>query len=1092
MKMKIIQYKLWIYIAIALPPLSQADSGASIKVQNGFTATQYAGPNLADDIYSMTLDAQGQVVVSGRGYIRTLHDTNQDGIADKSTQFAKLDRGTMGMLFDGKYLWAVANRSLLRYVDSDRDGKADGPPRQFLRVANGEHGAHAIRKGPDGWLYLIGGNDTGFTSSQFNSLNSPLKKIEGGAIIRFSPDGKKFEALSCGFRNPYDFDFNWRGDIFTYDSDTERTFHLPWYTPTRLYHAAIGGHHGWRMPGFKRSWARPSYYSDTVPDIHKVGRGSPTGVAVYSHRLIPKEMQDGIFILDWTFGNIWFYPLKAVNASYQSLPQLFISPIGTDGFAPSDIEIGRDGEIFVSTGGRGTKGSVFRIVPTKKNRNKPDNRPLPMNTPVEAVLNAPQPLAEWSRTKWQPLAEQIGAGHLTQAALNRNRETRQRVRAIEILTEMFKGLDTHTASELVKASSSDVRARTAWAISRYPNRLTIPLLNKLALDREEHVRVKSLESMLHLLPESPEQSTKWIDSIQDNFNQTSIRIRLISARLGSRLPKSSWQKINHNTLTKQGKVTAATAEIWRNPKKEIHDQTIQRLLPLIDSDQAANLNLDIVRTIILALGDYNLDRPSRESFTGYEAPYSLTAYTSLTKSIATQVMPLMNSQHQYLQRETGRLLAMINAEQPEIITHLLNGISPETNPVEDFHKLIVMAKLPSTLPNTDLPKLADALMLLDIKLKSQGTRPKLNWTMRFNDIAEAHSIKQAGLTKKLINHLNFPAPSHLEYARMLKGDNRIAAAKRYLEAVKTHKTFPWSTELIDLFQSIPSQDLFMNLRQQWSNHGLRPVILEILSKKPEVQDRELFLEALLSRNNNLANTALRAIRQLPGSDKPKDLALLIRKLRRECSPKGKSESRNKILDLITIWSGHKFEKVTSNSPSNLMDIWQPVFDWFEETYPNFAKEASDSGLVNAEKWESILGMVNWNDGELIKGKKIFVNRACQNCHSSVGALGPSLNGTAKRLAPKDLFRAILFPNRDISPLYKFNQYRMQNGDVHVGRTAFFAADGVVLRTGSGIIRLDQKEIVSQQTSERSIMPEGLLEGLDSTDLANLYQYLKSL
>ena len=97
------------------------------------------------------------------------------------------------------------------------------------------------------------------------------------------------------------------------------------------------------MPGFKRSWARPSYYSDTVPDIHKIGRGSPTGVVVYNHHLFPKEMHDGIFILDWTFGNIWFFPLEAANASYQALPKLFISPIGNDGFAPSDIEVGRDG-----------------------------------------------------------------------------------------------------------------------------------------------------------------------------------------------------------------------------------------------------------------------------------------------------------------------------------------------------------------------------------------------------------------------------------------------------------------------------------------------------------------------------------------------------------------------------------------------------------------------------------------------------------------------------------------------------------------------------------------------------------------------------
>ena len=59
--------------------------------------------------------------------------------------------------------------------------------------------------------------------------------------------------------------------------------------------------------------------------------------------LIPKEMHDGMFILDWTFGNVWFYPMQPANASYQTSPQLFISPVGTDGFAPSDIEIGREG-----------------------------------------------------------------------------------------------------------------------------------------------------------------------------------------------------------------------------------------------------------------------------------------------------------------------------------------------------------------------------------------------------------------------------------------------------------------------------------------------------------------------------------------------------------------------------------------------------------------------------------------------------------------------------------------------------------------------------------------------------------------------------
>ena len=135
----------------------------------------------------------------------------------------------------------------------------------------------------------------------------------------------------------------------------------------------------------------------------------------------------------------------------------------------------------------------------------------------------------------------------------------------------------------------------------------------------------------------------------------------------------------------------------------------------------------------------NLEQPSRESFTGYEVPFSLAVHPGLASAIATQAAPLMDSLHRDLHRETGRLLAMINVDQPELSANLLGTITSATDPVEDFHKLIVAAKQPSTVPDADLPRLADALMGLDTKLQSRGTRPKLNWTMRFVDIAQAHA-----------------------------------------------------------------------------------------------------------------------------------------------------------------------------------------------------------------------------------------------------------------------------------------------------------------------------------------------------------------
>ena len=99
----------------------------------------------------------------------------------------------------------------------------------------------------------------------------------GGYIAQTDPDGKSWNMYTVGYRNCYDFDFNAAGDLFTYDSDTERDFFLPWYTPTRMYHIEPGGHHGWRVTGYLRSWARRDYYADTVDMLWPVGRGSPTG-----------------------------------------------------------------------------------------------------------------------------------------------------------------------------------------------------------------------------------------------------------------------------------------------------------------------------------------------------------------------------------------------------------------------------------------------------------------------------------------------------------------------------------------------------------------------------------------------------------------------------------------------------------------------------------------------------------------------------------------------------------------------------------------------------------------------------------------------
>jgi putative membrane-bound dehydrogenase-like protein len=335
-----------------------------VRVERGFRMTEFVNEQLADDIWCMTLNPRGEAVVSGAGYIRTLLDIDGDGRADKAVQFAKT-KGAMGLCFDktGKQLLVMGDGWLSEYRDDNLDRIADGPPRRLFKIADGEHGGHAIRIGPDGWWWAIGGNDSGIHKS---AVPAPTgQPFTAGALVRIAPDFSRVEVAASGFRNPYDFDFNERGEVFTYDSDCERDYFLPWYSPCRIYHVRLGRHHGWRLPGFQRSFRVPDYMPETVPALADMGRGSPTGVLCYREGNFPKRYLGGLFFCDWTFGRVHFAPLIPQGEGYVAKPEIFLEPIGTAGFAPTDIVQTADGALLISIGGRKTRGAVYRIEPDR-------------------------------------------------------------------------------------------------------------------------------------------------------------------------------------------------------------------------------------------------------------------------------------------------------------------------------------------------------------------------------------------------------------------------------------------------------------------------------------------------------------------------------------------------------------------------------------------------------------------------------------------------------------------------------------------------------------------------------------------------------
>lgn len=345
--------------------LSTAQS-QGLRVPAGFEVLQVtdsAGESLAPDIHCMTLDPQGRVVVAGRGYIRVLLDDNGDGKADRALDFAAAPKdGAMGLFWEGRDLYCVGDGGLRVYRDAAGKGREAPSALLFPCRTGSEHLAHAVGRGPDGWLYLLVGDQTDITGKLPLLPTSPVRSRIGGCVLRIAPDLGGYEIVADGLRNAYAMDWNSDGELFTFDSDNERCVSLPWYEPTRCYHVRPGGMHGWLNRPHATTWRMPPHFVDVVPPLATLGRGSPTGVVCYRHVQFPEKYRDGLFLLDWTFGVVHFVEAKRTGSGYAGKSEVFLRSTGDDGFAPTAAAVHPEtGDLYLSIGGRGTRGAVYRV-----------------------------------------------------------------------------------------------------------------------------------------------------------------------------------------------------------------------------------------------------------------------------------------------------------------------------------------------------------------------------------------------------------------------------------------------------------------------------------------------------------------------------------------------------------------------------------------------------------------------------------------------------------------------------------------------------------------------------------------------------------
>lgn len=217
----------------AAPPLTAEESLALLKsVPPGFKGSVFAAEPHVQNPLQMTWDSRGRLWISENYSYEsdTLVDTYNDRIvilegADGGSKFTSRKvfaddlKRLMGFAVGHGGVWAIAPPNILFIPDRNSDGVPDGPAEivydGFIYTGTNMHTtANSLRFGLDGWIY----GRTGHAHLHMvGPPGTPLAQRTRlhGSLYRFHPRTRVFEALMSGAVNTFGQDWDKHGEHFS-------------------------------------------------------------------------------------------------------------------------------------------------------------------------------------------------------------------------------------------------------------------------------------------------------------------------------------------------------------------------------------------------------------------------------------------------------------------------------------------------------------------------------------------------------------------------------------------------------------------------------------------------------------------------------------------------------------------------------------------------------------------------------------------------------------------------------------------------------------------------------------------------------------
>jgi len=1072
--------------------LGLSDPAERLRTPEGFKVESVASPMVSGSAVAFTFDPNGAPCLSiERGPIVRLYDDDGDGRYDRRETITPQMSNCQGLYFHKDALYAVGvgpeKDGLYRLTDTDGDGVFETA--ELIRgVADrgmGEHGPHAVALGPDGRLYYNNGNHShlkppidpaspvnidyeGELLPHFNDSRGHAAGImaPGGEILRSDDAGKSWSRFVAGFRNEYDFAFNSEGELFTFDSDMEWDIGLPWYRPVRVNHCPPGAEFGWRNGSGK--W--PAYYFDSLPAVLDLGRGSPTGVTFYLGDQFPEEYRDQFLICDWSQGRILAVKLERAGASYRAKATELVSgqPLNC-----TDIEVGPDGCVYFTIGGRGTQGGFFRIKSTREAG--------PAKAPDDflvAALDIPSPLSSFSQRKLHQFREanpDAWGRRLEETARDASGKSsaRRRVRALEVLSQVGPAPTEELLVALAADPVTEVRSRAVGLLAYHKTDAARTALVAALRDHDPFVKRRACESLMQQPAETiPVPSLLPLLAEPDRF------IRFAARKAIEHAGPDRFRDALLSVDAPRAKLEAMLALVRASQLDEAaQNKLFDRQLVLLRETLDADLQLDLLRLVQLT---YLLGPQKNEAAVSKDFRPRMLAMFS--ESVDTPV-----------NRELARLLAFL--DEPKAPAAIL------------AHQAALADNRPA--------QILDAYCLRAITQGWDGASKERYWAWFETACRWDGGFSYLGYLDMML-HEFLPRLGDEERAAMLaKGDvypfptrvlvreldldgnpevvGQLASLYERLSGGESNspRAGDLKATIVERLGRSPSEKAREALRSLYAaDPGNRAGFVRALAEHPSAVDLPIFAAGLESTDANMLGVALHALSAIDAAPEgPEPFVNLIRLAHRAPRP---------LVDPIRKLAARWFGTPGAKNYKDEIASWEEVYkSRYPDGPPLVAEvETTTRNYDLAQLVKNVLQAEVMKSASPARGTEVLAKIRCLDCHKfgdKGQGLGPDLTTVNSRFQPADILDSIVSPSKVISDQYKPITVAVDDGRIFGGMPVVTDGPNLVLLLSDGAkVTIPKDTIEEQQPSTISVMPEGLLNALDYQEIADLIALFESM